>query len=152
MKEEHEDERSLQSLFFWVNHKYAMKLFKQLSMVGVYPGQVPILVTVKKRPGITQKEISDTLEIKPPTVNVSIKRMEAAGLIRREARETNARSYGVYLTEKGIQANQVIKDILEENESIIFQSFSQSEICLFRRLLMQMGENIEKNQTSIGKE
>ena len=52
---------------------------KLLEDVGIYPGQPPMLLELKKKGGQSQSELANRLNIKPATVTVMINRMEKVG-------------------------------------------------------------------------
>ena len=73
-------EEDLQNLFIRLTHLYFKKAFALVKDTGIHPKQVPLIGLVYCREGISQKEISQALRISPPTVAVSIKRLEKAGI------------------------------------------------------------------------
>ncbi len=88
-KEEDEKERqsSFLSLFMKVDRHFMTKCFGQMQELGIYPGQIPVLGLVSGRDGLSQREIAKILHIKPPTVNVSIQRLEKAGFLYKKPDE-----------------------------------------------------------------
>ena len=44
--------------------------------LGIYPGQIPVLGLLAYKDGLSQREIAEHLRIKPPTVNVTVQRLE----------------------------------------------------------------------------
>ena len=91
------------------------------------------------------------LRIKPPTVNVTVQRLEKAGLLYREADEKDQRISRIYLTEKGKQAKENGMKKVRENEKILLDGLSETELCLLRRMLEQITENIDKIPGTSGK-
>ena len=89
--EEEKREEDLQNLFVRLTHLYYKKAFALVKDFGIHPKQVPLVGLVFCREGISQKEISPALRISPPTVAVSIKRLEKAGIIERRADEKDQR-------------------------------------------------------------
>ncbi len=67
------------------------KCFGQMQELGIYPGQIPVLGLVATEDGLSQREIAKILRIKPPTVNVTVQRLEKAGFLYREADEKDQR-------------------------------------------------------------
>ena len=67
---------------------------------------------------MSQREIAEHLRIKPPTVNVTVQRLEKAGFLFRKADEKDQRVSRIYLTEKGKQAKERGMKRVEENEKI----------------------------------
>ena len=88
-KEEDEKERqsSFLSLFMKVDRHFMTKCFGQMQELGLYPGQIPVLGLVAGRDGLSQRELAKILHIKPPTVNVSIQRLEKAGFLYKKPDE-----------------------------------------------------------------
>lgn len=52
------------------------KCFGQMQELGIYPGQIPVLGLLAHKDGLSQREIAEKLHIKPPTVNVTVQRLE----------------------------------------------------------------------------
>ena len=102
---EEEDEKgkenSLLSLFMKVDRYFMAKCFGQMQGLGIYPGQIPVLGMVSKKEGLSQKELAEILRIKPPTVTVSVQRLEKAGFLYKKPDEKDQRIARIYLTEKG---------------------------------------------------
>ena len=119
--------------------------------LGIYPGQIPVLGLLAYKDGLSQREIAEHLRIKPPTVNVTVQRLEKAGFLFRKADEKDQRVSRIYLTEKGKQAKERGMKRVEENEKILFDGFSDAELCLLRRFLEQITANIDKIPGSSGK-
>ena len=134
---------SVQGCLMDVSHKFFLKNFERVSKLEVHPGQIPIIRLLGSIEGLSQKEIAGKLNIKPPTVNVSVQRMEKAGLAYRRADKKDQRITRIYLTDKGKEINERIADMMEENESIITANFTESELCLLKRMLRQVSKNLE---------
>ncbi|MDY4670521.1 MAG: MarR family transcriptional regulator [Oliverpabstia sp.] len=139
-----ERENSVQHLMFLTTHAYLAKSFRQVSSQGIHPGQIPILKLLQREEGIRQSEISKKLGVQPPTVTVSVKRMEKMGLIYRKVDEKDQRMQRVYLTQKGSETVNDVKENMKNNEKIMLDGMSETEICLLKRFLQQMYENIQK--------
>ena len=148
---EEEDEKgkenSLLSLFMKVDRYFMAKCFGQMQGLGIYPGQIPVLGMVSKKEGLSQKELAEILRIKPPTVTVSVQRLEKAGFLYKKPDEKDQRIARIYLTEKGKETKARALQRIRENESVMLEGFSETEQCLLRRFLKQILENIDKKQT-----
>ena len=94
--------------------------------------------------GLSQREISDKLHVKPPSVAVSIKRMESAGLLEKSPDKKDQRVTRIYLSTRGRELNQEIDEIVKHNEKVLFKGFTESEQCLMRRFLLQIIKNLEE--------
>lgn len=136
-------EDSLQGLFLQTAHIYAAKTFSIFSKMNIHPKQVPLIGILYMNEGISQRELSGILKIKPPTVAVSLKRLEGAGIVERRADEKDQRMSRVYLTKHGKELGELSCRVIKENGGKLFQDFSESEKCLMKRFLHQMIENLE---------
>lgn len=135
-----------------IYHLYFTKVFKHLTDFGVHPGQIPLIRLLGNEEGLSQRQISQKLHIKPPTVTVSLKRMENSGLIRRLPDERDQRVSHIYLTERGMEIHQMTHKLADELERYIFRGFTDSEKCLMRRLFAQMIENLEEAPVTVKKQ
>ena len=136
-------QNSVQGCILDVSHKFLQRNFEKAAKLEVHPGQIPIIRFLSEHEGASQRELADLLRIKPPTVNVSIQRMEKSGFVYREPDEKDQRVTRIYLTEKGKTIDKELGQLMEENEKIITSGFSESELCLLKRMLHQMMENLE---------
>lgn len=141
---ENENEKSMQSLMVEINRHYLGKCFHQVMEFGIYPGQIPVLAKIVRKEGCSQKEIADSLHIKPPTVNVTVSRLEKAGFVCRRQDDKDQRVSRIYLTDSGREVVQQAMERIRKNEDILFEGFSSAELCLLRRFFCQLLENIEK--------
>lgn len=145
---EENNQELLQSLFGKITHLYFRNGFKILQETGVHPKQVPLLHLLNKYEGLSQNEIGRQLNIKPPTVAVSIKRLEKSGIVERRTDENDQRKSLIYLTDKGRGLSLAVKSKINECEFSMFNGFSDAELCLMRRFFNQIIENLETlNQT-----
>ena len=138
-----ENDDSLQSLFVRLTHLYFRKIFLMMKETEIHPRQFPLICLVGKQEGISQKKISEMLKISAPTVAVSVKRLEKAGMVERKNDEKDQRVMRIYLTEKGRRLTETAKMYIEENEKALFRGFSESELCLMKRFFKQMADNLE---------
>ena len=73
----------------------------RLKKYGGSFGQWPFLMTLWAEEGLTQRELSRRVSNEEATTTRTLDRMEADGLIRREANITDRRQRIIYLTSKG---------------------------------------------------
>lgn len=113
-----------------------------MAALGLHPGQIPFIMLLSQHEDMSQKEIAEELQVKPPTVNVMVQRMEKAGIIGRKHDPDDQRVTRVFLTEKGQEMKTLVARQVEKNESYVQKGFTDTEKCLFRRFLEQIIENI----------
>lgn len=124
-----------------VHHQY---LHTILEKVDLHPGQPPLLFTLYKNDGQSQREIAEKIHIKPATITVMLTRMEKSGLITRRQDAEDQRISRVYLTEKGRKKCEELKSIMVDLNEQCFGNFTEEEKEIFKSLLEKMAENIEK--------
>lgn len=140
-------DNSIQGLFIKLVHRYSVINYKKIMEIGVHPGQIPILKKIYEQEGVSQRELAKMLHIKPPTVTVTIKRLEKAELVYRSGDKADMRVSRIYLTEKGKSITGELCELLEENEKTLIKGFTDSEVCLVRRFFQQMIDNMEDIET-----
>ncbi|MFE5321952.1 MarR family winged helix-turn-helix transcriptional regulator [Paenibacillus sp. NPDC056579] len=131
--------------------KHVLKLYRHnvdrlIQEYDVFPGQPPLLLRLSDKDGQMQKELANSMHIQPATLTVMITRMEKAGLVERKPDAEDQRVSRVYLTEKGRFAAGKVKEALRTIEEQCFRNFSPEEKLLFRRLLLQMHQDLEAGQ------
>lgn len=108
-------------------------------MIGICPCWIPI-----SRIRCIQKEIAEWMGVTPPTVNVSIQRLEKADIVCRKRDDKDQRIMRVYLTENG---RKIVEELQQESkavEKVMFSNFSEAELCLLRRFFGQILDNISE--------
>ncbi len=118
--------------------------FEQIREYGIHPRQIPMLMLVSNDDGLSQVEISKKLKIKPSTVAVSLQRLEKNDLIVRKPDMRDQRIQRVFKTDKLNQISRQIYELSNRNEKIMMEGFSDTEVCLLKRFLKQIYQNIEK--------
>jgi DNA-binding MarR family transcriptional regulator len=125
-----------------ITRTYGAKL---LAEIGLYPGQEMILALLWQEDGLTHSHITEHLGLQPPTVTRMLQRMEGSGLIKRSPDLSDSRVLRVSLTQKGRDIRQPIEDIWQRVEEQMLAGFSVEEKIIFRRLLMQIQQNVKQN-------
>ncbi|WMJ80177.1 MarR family transcriptional regulator [Clostridium sp. MB40-C1] len=137
---------SLYHIFIQVIRLHYHRTHILLEKVGVYPGQPPMLIALYHKDGQSQKELADKLKIKPSTITVMLRRMEKAQLVERRLDVEDQRVSRVYLTHQGKKICKEVKEIIQSIGSECFSGFTVEEKVLFRRLLMQMRDNLSNEE------
>lgn len=143
---EHNEDRTLYHTFLHAIRLHYHRTFTLLEKDGIYPGQPPLLRMLYTTNGQSQKELAKKLNIKPATLTVMLKRLEKTGFIEKKHDEKDLRISRVYLTDKGTEAYYKVDKTLKQIENECFLNFSKEEKVIFRRLLMQMENNLEINR------
>lgn len=123
-------------------HSYSSANYKKFTELGVHPGQLPVLKGISEKEGINLRTLADTIHIKPPTVTVTVQRLEKAGLVYKQPDADDQRVSRLYLTEKGREVHTELIRLVEENDERMIRGFSPEEIALLRSFLKRMVENL----------
>lgn len=138
------EDDSLHSLLWQIIRQHFIRHHHLLSKIGLHKGQPQILAMLWEKDGLTQKDIVESLRLRPSTVTVMLKRMEKAGLLRREPDPEDMRVSRVYLTEKGKSLRKDIEEIMKRLEEECFAGFTFEEKVLLRRFFIQIRDNLRR--------
>ncbi len=117
--------------------------------IGMFNGHPHMLFHLRRQPGITQKELAQHLEISPASVAISIRRLEAAGLVRREGDRKDGRVMHLYLTPAGEEMDTACSHGREFMMDALYQSLSEEELATLYTLLGKMTDNLQKAYASL---
>jgi len=101
-----------------------------------------LLIHLARQDGRTQLELANLAHIKPPTVSVTLQKMENDGYIRREPDENDLRQMRVYLTEKGREHDMRIRNKIHELEDSIVEVLSPEEFNTVVELMTKIRDNL----------
>ena len=132
---ESDNDKSIQRMIMEISRLYMMKCFGRLQKLGIHPRQMPILAVLWRKDGCSQKELAEKLDVKPPTVTVSIQRLEKAGIIFRRQDEKDQRVSRIYLSEEGRSIIEEGMRMAKESEEQVFAGFSESELLPDKKIL-----------------
>ena len=110
--------------------------------VDLKPGQAGCLFILSKEGKLPQKDIAKKLGVKPPSITALLKKLEARGLIIRSQDDQDQRVSWITLSEEGKHYINKIKDMMKEMDEAMFQDVLPEEKLLFRRILLQIRENL----------
>lgn len=126
------------------------KVFKQnfnqeLERVGLTFSQMRVLRFIEDNPKmkITQKDISNELDIQHSTTIGLLKRMQEKGLVRVVVNEDNRRCRNIFLTKKAEDIRYEMERGREIMESRVVKSFTDEEKETFYRLLNKAIDNLK---------
>ena len=126
------------------------KVFKQnfnqeLERVGLTFSQMRVLRFIEDNPKmkITQKDISNELDIQHSTTIGLLKRMHEKGLVRVVVDEDNRRCRNIFLTKKAEDIRYEMERGREIMESRVVKSFTDEEKETFYRLLNKAIDNLK---------
>jgi len=101
----------------------------------------------RMHPGVTQLELVKATHLKPPTISVTLQKMERDGLVTRRDNEDDLRQTLVFLTEKGIAIDERIHRLHEEGDAIALSGLSEEEVDMLSALLNRVIDNLLEELT-----
>ncbi len=115
---------------------------------GVSNGCRLILFHLMHGDGRTQLELSRLTNLQAPTVSVTLGKMEADGLVRRETDEKDQRQTRVYLTDAGRALDAVIRAEIRTLEETAMAGVTQEEREAFTATLHKLIGNLRADTVS----
>lgn len=122
---------------------YQSCIFQLLAGEELHPSQLPILWTIAQTGRISQGHIAQILGVSRAAVAVSAKRMEKAGLVRREKEPGDQRRTVVSLTPKGSGAAHRARACQEALLARQLEGFTPEEILSLMEFYERMNHNLE---------
>jgi DNA-binding MarR family transcriptional regulator len=108
-------ERDLFFLMHDVARLTRVEADKRARVNGMTRAQWGMLLRLSRKPGISQKELADTMEVEPISVARMVDRLEAAGLVERRADEQDRRIWRLHLREA---ATGMLTDIQQQRDEL----------------------------------
>lgn len=136
-------EQSLVSKISQMGTAHRVLLDKSLQQIGLFAGQVNILIQLWQQDGLTQADLSERLAVAPPTISKMVKSLTEAEFIRSEKSETDGRLTLVFLTEIGRTVREDVEAVWRDLESRLVADLSPGE-----RLLLI--ETLDKINGTLG--
>ncbi len=94
-----------------------------------------ILSIVHHNPGVTSRQLCDTLNLLPPNLVGKIGAMEKRGLLRRHPHPQDGRALGLHLTAEGRALMQEAEQVVAELEDSVAAALTPAERRTLTRLL-----------------
>ena len=120
--------------------------------MGLTPPQFDIVVTLGNTPGMSFKELGSRTLITKGTLTGVVDRLQARGLVERQASQTDGRSTRVRLTAEG---ERVFRDVFEPHLAFLAPAFESLPECGRKELekrLRQLREALEKRNDEPGRQ
>ena len=128
-------------------HMARERMDARMSRFGMTPAQTHVLLHLHQSGGqLPQRELLDSLKVKPSTVNGILDRMEEKGLVERTVSGTDARQRVVALTPAGLEREAEVKQSFLEAEALIARGMTEEETDTLRSLLERVIHNLEEDR------
>ena len=101
-----------------------------------------LLRVIAQEDGLSQLEIANRIHLAPPTVSITLQKMEKDGFIFREPDPEDLRQVKVHLTEQGKAMDDVITQASKSAEKVVLKNITQEELDAVLPILSKMRDNI----------
>ncbi len=118
------------------------KMNKSSEKLGFKNGYRPILRHLAHEDGVTQIDLVRATHLKPPTISVTLKKMEQEGLVRRVTDKNDLRQTHVFLTDQGRDMEYALFCELISTDEVLLQGLSEEELQAFRGILLKLRRNM----------
>jgi MarR family transcriptional regulator, transcriptional regulator for hemolysin len=111
---------------------------KRARLHGMTRAQWAILIWLERQPGISQKELSEILEVEPITVARLIDRLEARGMVERRPDPRDRRIWRLHLLPPARDVLLEIDDHRADMTRIVTEGIDENSIEIMTEALMRM--------------
>lgn len=101
-----------------------------------------IMMHLAHHDNVTQLELVRATHLKPPTVSVSLQKMEKNGLVTRRTDTNDLRMTRVSLTEKGREMDRHILSTIHEQDTAVKNILTPDELQIFMQLLQKIHSHL----------
>ena len=116
-----------------------------VSTRGITRAQWTMIVVAARKPGATQREIAEVLEVTEASAGRLIDRLCADGLLERLEKPDDRRARAVHITDKAKPLLECLATVASESEARIFSDFTEAETATFNALLNKLYRRLSKH-------
>jgi DNA-binding MarR family transcriptional regulator len=113
-----------------------------LTGAGLYAGQDIVLYHLSLQEGQTVSELAEKACLRLATISNTVRRMEAVGLLRKDADQSDGRTTRVYFTKEGRTALATVTEVWKELEKLTARGLTAEELATLTRLLAKVRDNL----------
>lgn len=126
------------------NHTTMQKqIFSKIKHLGLTTGQPKVLDYLYEHDGAIQKDIAIGCYIEPASLSNILNGMEKSELIVRKLSDENRRNMNIFMTEKGKEICEIIRNEIKKAEALALLGLSDEEIHLLHTYLRKIKSNME---------
>lgn len=125
---------------------------KRARQHGMTRAQWAILIWLDRQPGISQKELSELLEVEPITVARLIDRLEARGMVERRPDPRDRRIWRLHLLRPALDVIHEIGEHRADMTQIVTQGIDEASLESMTEALLRMKATLTTTGTRRGAE
>ena len=115
---------------------------RHVGQIGLTRSQWTMIAVVARRPGATQRQIADVLEMSEASAGRLVDKLVNEGLLARTDRADDRRARAVNLTEAANPLLEQMHEFARSREDRFFKGISAEELAQLRELLGKLHANI----------
>ncbi|MBM7624634.1 MarR family winged helix-turn-helix transcriptional regulator [Sporohalobacter salinus] len=123
-------------------------LDQKLAEYDVGRGQLPFLIALYRKEGVSQQQLCEYYNFDKATVGRAIAKLRNNNLVKRKKDPEDKRQYKIFLTEKGKKLKPIFLDILKDSEDQMRKNLTEKEINQFLKVLKQIIHNLGVKELS----
>lgn len=127
-----------------VSKMFGDNMRREMAKLGINASYRPILVHLAKNEGITQLDLVKLTHLTAPSISVTLRKMEADALIRKETDSKDMRQIRLYLTDKGIALDEKLHGIAQSFDNMCMDGVSEFEMNSAKECLEKIKKNMLK--------
>ena len=109
---------------------------------GMTKAQWVVLLRLSRHPGLSQKDLAELMEVEPITVGRLVDRLEARGLVARDADEQDRRIWRLRLTPEAKPLLEVLAGHRADIATMIVTGIPPATVSAMQAGLMQVKANV----------
>ena len=128
-------------------HLFLLYMNMHLRQYAITPTQSHAIMFLSQREGgtpVTQRDLERELQLKAPSVNGLVSRMEERGMIQRKTSSEDARCRILTLTDSGRDLVNHFTEAVERSEALVDKTLSEEERASLRSMLLRLIETLER--------
>ena len=118
---------------------------KRARQHGMTRAQWAILIWLERQPGISQKELSEILEVEPITVARLIDRLEARGMVERRPDPRDRRIWRLHLLAPAREVIHEIDDHRADMTRIVTEGINEKDLETMTEALLRMKSTLTQD-------
>lgn len=126
---------------------YAKSLAMRLAPYDVQPGYLAILQSLWNTDAVTQKDLTECMDIEQATLSNTLKRMERDQLIIRSPAKEDKRRHLITLTPKGNSIRTTVESAINDLRTTVNQGLTINDRRYFKRIMRQMTQHLETDHS-----
>jgi DNA-binding MarR family transcriptional regulator len=135
-------EESTGYLLRMTHRSFARAVQQRIAPRGVTIGMWYFLRILWEEDGLTQRELSQRIEMMEPTTATALRNMEERNLVRRVRNASDKRKVNIYLTDAGRALRDVLLPHAKAVNEMALAGVAEADIACFRKVLGQMRANL----------